>query len=101
MIFYWSVHLFTFSFDNVNYNKLDAFNDGDPTFTNATDSYWVPNAGIGLYLHSDNYYLGLSTVSLLGLTDDDTQNEGAPYDDYFDQANAIYGTLGTDRKSVV
>ena len=80
---------------NVNYNKLDAFNDGDPTFTNATDSYWVPNAGIGLYLHSDNYYLGLSTVSLLGLTDDDTQNEGAPYDDYFDQANAIYGTLGT------
>jgi type IX secretion system PorP/SprF family membrane protein len=79
----------------VNYSELDAFADGDPTFTGATDSYWQPNAGLGIYLHSDNYYLGLSTVSLLGASDDDTQADGAPYDDYFDQTNVIYGTIGT------
>lgn len=79
----------------VNYSDLDAFNDGDPTFTGATDNYWSPNAGVGLYLHSDSYYLGVSTVSLLGGSDDDQQAEGDPYDDYFDETRTIFATLGT------
>lgn len=79
----------------VNYSDLDAYQDGDPTFTGASDTYWAPNAGVGLYLHSDSYYLGVSTVNLLGASDDDTQSESEPYDDHFDQVRTIYATLGT------
>lgn len=78
----------------VNYSELDAYIDGDPTFTDATDTYWSPNVGVGIYLHSDNYYFGLSTISLLGTATDNVV-DGNNYDDHFDQVNAIYGTVGT------
>ncbi len=78
----------------VNASELDAFNAGDPSFTDALESYWKPNLGLGIYLHSDNYYVGLSTISLVGLTDDSGQQDGATYDDYFDQVNTVYATAG-------
>lgn len=79
----------------INYEKLDAYADGDPAFTGASDSYWAPNAGIGIYLHSDNYYVGLSTVSLLGATDDNSNGDVISYDDQFDQTRAVHATVGT------
>ncbi len=79
----------------IDYQKLDAYADGDPAFTDASDSYWSPNAGVGIYLHSDNYYVGLSTVSLLGAGDDSKNADVVSYDDKFDQTNAVYATVGT------
>lgn len=78
----------------VDVGELDAYNAGDPAFDDALESYWSPNAGAGLYLHSDNYYFGLSTISLFGLAPAEDPDINGTENAYFDQVNTIYGTAG-------
>ena len=75
---------------SVDYAQLDGFNSGDPTFTNAKDSYIKPNFSAGFYLQSDVFYLGLSSVGLLSSGSDDNKIVDSLYDETFDQSNHIY-----------
>lgn len=50
---------------NIDFGKLNKYNDGDPIFESNVDNKFSPNVGVGLYLHSDNTYVGLSVPSLL------------------------------------
>jgi type IX secretion system PorP/SprF family membrane protein len=50
---------------DVDFNKLNIEDDSDYLFQNNIDNKFSPNIGLGLYLHSDNFYLGLSTPYLL------------------------------------
>lgn len=50
---------------DVDFNKLVINNPGDPIFQNNIDNKFSPNLGVGLYLHSDKSYIGISAPSLL------------------------------------
>lgn len=52
---------------NVDSSKIIAVDSGDPRFQNIIDHQFSPNFGVGLYLHSDNTYFGLSAPSLLAV----------------------------------
>ena len=50
---------------NIDYSKLITYNSGDLRFQNNIDNKFSPNIGIGIYIHSDNTYFGLSAPSIL------------------------------------
>lgn len=50
---------------NVDYTKLNIYNPGDPLFQNNIDNMFSPNFGAGVYLHSENTYVGLSVPNFL------------------------------------
>ncbi len=63
---------------NVDFSKLHIYNPGDPRFQDNIDNKFSPNIGVGLYLHSDNTYFGLSAPYLLETNHfDDTANNNA------------------------
>lgn len=50
---------------NVDYTKLNIYDPNDPRFQNNIDNTFSPNIGAGVYLHSDNTYVGLSVPNFL------------------------------------
>lgn len=50
---------------NVDFSKLNLYNSGDPRFQENIDNKFSPNIGIGIYLHSDNTFFGLSAPYIL------------------------------------
>lgn len=91
---------------SINYFELDAFNAGDPAFTETAESYFSPNFGAGAYLHSDKFYCGISSISLLGFDDVKSTAKDSVYDETFEQTKHIYATAGamlevTDNFSVM
>ncbi len=50
---------------NVDFNKLSQYDKNDYAFQNNIDNKFSPNVGVGLYLHSDKTYFGLSVPNLL------------------------------------
>lgn len=52
------------SFLEVDYNKLNLENNQDPNLTGKLNKF-SPNVGVGAYLHSDSWYVGLSVPALL------------------------------------
>ncbi len=50
---------------NVDFNKLNKFTEGDTRFNTNIDNKLSPNIGVGLYYHTEKYYLGLSVPNLL------------------------------------
>lgn len=50
---------------NVDFTKLNIYTPSDPRFQNNIDNKFSPNIGAGIYLHSDNTYLGLSVPKFL------------------------------------
>ena len=53
---------------NINFSKLSQYNKNDYLFQENIDNKFSPNIGVGLYLHSDNTYFGLSAPNLLETT---------------------------------
>jgi type IX secretion system PorP/SprF family membrane protein len=49
---------------NLDVNKLDAKDQGDPQFQNFRSKF-SPNVGAGVYLHSDKAYVGLSVPNFI------------------------------------
>jgi type IX secretion system PorP/SprF family membrane protein len=45
---------------NIDFAKLDIYKPSDPRFQNNIDNKFSPNIGAGIYLHSDNTYVGFS-----------------------------------------
>lgn len=50
---------------NVDYTKLDIYDPSDPRYQQNIDNKFSPNVGAGVYLYSDNTYVGLSAPALL------------------------------------
>lgn len=50
---------------NIDFTKLNQYDMNDYTFDTNIDNKFSPNIGVGLYLHSDNTYIGLSAPNLL------------------------------------
>lgn len=50
---------------NVDYTKLNIYDPTDPGFQENVENKISPNVGAGVYLYSDNTYVGLSAPALL------------------------------------
>lgn len=50
---------------SVNLGMLDPLDDDDPELMKLNDKKFVPEAGFGVYLHNDQFFLGLSVNDLL------------------------------------
>lgn len=50
---------------NIDFSKLNQYDNNDYTFDTNVDNKFSPNIGVGLYLHSDDTYIGLSAPNLL------------------------------------
>ncbi len=50
---------------DVNFNELTRFDINDPNFEQSIDNKFSPNVGLGLYYHTDKFYLGLSAPNIL------------------------------------
>jgi type IX secretion system PorP/SprF family membrane protein len=48
-----------------NYNSVDLIQNPDPSFTGQVVNAWFPNIGTGLFYHTENFYIGISSPSLL------------------------------------
>jgi type IX secretion system PorP/SprF family membrane protein len=53
------------NFLNIDFSKLNQYDKNDYTFDTNIDNKFSPNIGLGLYLHSEDTYLGLSIPNLL------------------------------------
>lgn len=60
---------------NVDYTKLNIYDPTDPRFQNNIDNRFSPNIGAGVYLHSENTYIGLSVPNFLETKHYDGQDE--------------------------
>ncbi|MGL2988415.1 PorP/SprF family type IX secretion system membrane protein [Flavobacterium sp. RSSA_27] len=49
---------------NLDVNKLNPVNQGDPKFQNLRNVF-TPNVGVGIYYHSDKAYIGLSVPNFI------------------------------------
>jgi type IX secretion system PorP/SprF family membrane protein len=50
---------------NVDFTKLNIYDQNDYSFQTNIDNKFSPNIGVGLYYHSDDTYVGLSVPNLL------------------------------------
>lgn len=50
---------------NIDFTKLNIYNPDDPGFQNNVDNQFSPNFGAGLFLYSDNTYVGVSVPDFL------------------------------------
>lgn len=50
---------------NVDFAKLNIYDPADPRFQDNIDNKFSPNVGVGVYLHSENFYAGLSLPKML------------------------------------
>jgi type IX secretion system PorP/SprF family membrane protein len=50
---------------NVDFTKLNIYNQGDPLAQYNIDNKFSPNVGAGIYFHSDKTYFGLSVPNFL------------------------------------
>lgn len=53
-----------------NYNDVHLVDPGDPQYT-GSDSYTLPNFGVGFYYYTDRFFAGLSVPSLLSYVKDE------------------------------
>ena len=50
---------------NIDFRKLNQHSPGDHAFETNIDNKFSPNIGVGIYLHSNNSYIGLSAPYIL------------------------------------
>ncbi|WP_234418235.1 type IX secretion system membrane protein PorP/SprF [Aquimarina aquimarini] len=50
---------------NVDFQQLSKFTSNDNLFATNIDNKFSPNVGVGVYYHTDRFYLGVSTPNLL------------------------------------
>lgn len=59
-----SLGLMQYKFDGTKLNQEDI--DGDPALRNVSQTNWLPDASVGFYMYSYNFYAGLSAHQLMG-----------------------------------
>lgn len=50
---------------NIDFNKLNKYDQNDYSFETNVDNRFSPNFGVGLYMYSDKTYIGISAPNLL------------------------------------
>jgi len=60
---------------NVDFNKLDIYDSNDIEFIQNIENRYSPNAGVGIYYYSENFYTGLSSPNLLETTHYDSAQQ--------------------------
>ncbi|WP_394805713.1 PorP/SprF family type IX secretion system membrane protein [Nonlabens ulvanivorans] len=60
---------------NVDFTKLNIFNTSDPRLQENIDNKLSPTVGLGLYYHTDRFYVGLSTPNVLQTNHFDDSND--------------------------
>lgn len=60
---------------NVDYSKLDIYDNSDTQFQSNVDNRLSPNIGAGAYLYSNKYYVGLSVPDFLETKHYDNNSE--------------------------
>lgn len=50
---------------NIDFTKVGQYDENDYSFDTNIDNKFTPNIGVGVYLHSENTYVGLSVPNLL------------------------------------
>ena len=53
---------------NIDFSKLNQYDQNDYVFDTNVDNMFSPNIGVGIYFHSENSYIGLSAPNLLETT---------------------------------
>lgn len=53
------------NFYNTDYSILDVNDDGDPIFSDDVVRKFLPNVGLGAFLNTDRFYIGLSTPKVI------------------------------------
>ena len=59
---------------DVDFSKLNINEISDPTYATNIDNRFNPNVGVGLFYHSEKFYMGLSVPNLLETEHFDRQN---------------------------
>ena len=62
------------NFDSDLFNDPEFDYENDPTLVDNARSQWTPNMGVGLYLHTNRWYLGLSAPRIFN--NDKSSDEG-------------------------
>ena len=83
---------------DVDYTKLNIFDQSDPRFQNNVDNKLQPQIGAGVYYNTDKFYIGLSVPNFLttkhydesNLTDPDIQTVAAERLHYFLIAGYVF-----------
>lgn len=68
-----------FSWLNVDFNKLNAFEPNDQFLQTNVDNTFSPNVGLGIYYHTPNFYLGLSAPNMIETDHFDASPTGVSY----------------------
>lgn len=63
---------------NIDFTRVNQYDENDYSFDTNIDNKFSPNVGVGIYLHSENNYVGLSIPSLFETTHfDKFSNKGS------------------------
>ncbi|NER16280.1 PorP/SprF family type IX secretion system membrane protein [Spongiivirga citrea] len=77
---------------NVDFSKTPTLEPGDPLFEQNIDRRFSPNFGVGLYWHSNDWYVGLSVPNFLET--DHYDDNGANSDTFLAQERVNYYLIG-------
>ncbi|QLE00620.1 type IX secretion system membrane protein PorP/SprF [Galbibacter sp. BG1] len=80
---------------NVDFTKLNQYDDVELTGQNNIDNKFSPNIGAGIYYHADKYYVGLSVPNMLTTQYfDESNNSNNGSTSYIAQSNVHYYLMG-------
>ncbi|RMB59060.1 type IX secretion system membrane protein PorP/SprF [Dokdonia sinensis] len=80
---------------DVDFTKLNLLNNGDPLFGQNIDNRISPIIGVGLYYHTDNFYVGLSAPNLIETDHFDESNNSNDSSSFVAKERIhYYGILG-------
>lgn len=79
---------------NVDFNKLNIFDPGDPRLSENVDNRLSPTVGLGLYYHTDRFYVGLSSPNLLQTDHFDEDNDTSSATFIAEERIHLFGTVG-------
>ncbi|OUS19197.1 hypothetical protein A9Q93_02605, partial [Nonlabens dokdonensis] len=79
---------------NVDFTRLNIFNSGDPRLTENVENKLSPTVGLGLYYHTQKFYLGLSSPNLLQTDHFDDRNDSSSTTYIASERMHIFGTAG-------
>ncbi|MCF8716151.1 type IX secretion system membrane protein PorP/SprF [Joostella atrarenae] len=79
---------------NIDFTKLNQYDDVELTGQNNIDNKFSPNIGAGIYYHADKYYIGFSVPNMLTTDHFDTSNNSNSSTSYVAASRVHYYLMG-------
>ncbi|WP_417445173.1 type IX secretion system membrane protein PorP/SprF [Joostella sp.] len=79
---------------NIDFTKLNQYDDVELTGQNNIDNKFSPNIGAGIYYHADKYYIGFSVPNMLTTDHFDTSNNSNTSTSYVAASRVHYYLMG-------